>query len=90
MLAVTELGEAMEAYRHLDLPLMLATSNGAALDGNKDGEQIVWLENFGEQLADAVIRVMDLCDALGVDLQSAIFWKMAINEMRPEKHDKKC
>ena len=90
MLAVTELGEAMEAYRHLDLPLMIATANGAELDGNKYGDQIIWLENFGEELGDAVIRIMDLCDALGVDLQSAICWKMAINEMRPEKHGKKC
>lgn len=92
MLVVTELGEAMEAYRHLDVPLIIATDNGHKLDGQKDGEgvQLVWLENFGEELADAAIRILDLCDALDIDLQSAICWKMALNEMRPKKHGKKC
>ena len=36
------------------------------------------------ELADAVIRTIDLCGALGLDLEGAIFEKLAFNKVRPD------
>jgi NTP pyrophosphatase (non-canonical NTP hydrolase) len=66
MLAVSELGEAMEAFRHDDRG------------------------NFAEELADTVIRIMDDCEALGIDLEAEILAKMEKNRQRPHMHGKKC
>ncbi len=41
------------------------------------------------ELADAVIRIADLCGHLGIDLEAAIDLKMAYNETRPFKHGKR-
>lgn len=47
-------------------------------------------EGLVVELADAVIRMMDLCDALGFDLWDAIEKKQAYNETRPRKHGGKA
>lgn len=39
-------------------------------------------EHFGEELADIVLRVADLAEWQGIDLQKKILDKMAINAMR--------
>lgn len=46
-------------------------------------------EGVAVELADAVIRIADLCGHLGIDLNAAIELKMAYNEGRPYKHGKK-
>jgi NTP pyrophosphatase (non-canonical NTP hydrolase) len=46
-------------------------------------------EGFGIELADAVIRIMDLCEALGIDLEGAMLAKHAYNLTRPYKHGKR-
>lgn len=46
-------------------------------------------EGAAVELADAVIRIADLCGHLGIDLETAIAQKMAYNETRPFKHGKK-
>ena len=40
------------------------------------------------ELADAVIRILDLCGYLGIDLGSAILAKANFNATRPYKHGK--
>jgi NTP pyrophosphatase (non-canonical NTP hydrolase) len=80
MLVVTELAEAMEAYRHMkrdadDVPVRVDDK---------------WYENFAEELADAIIRLLDLTGSLCIDIESRIAEKMATNEMRPIKHGKTC
>ena len=45
-------------------------------------------EGFGVELADAVIRIADLCEALGLDLEALIQLKMRYNATRPYKHGK--
>ena len=46
-------------------------------------------EGAAVELADAVIRIADLCGHLGIDLEEVIEIKMAYNEGRPYNHGKK-
>lgn len=46
-------------------------------------------EGYAIELADAVIRIMDTCEWLGVDLENAIRLKMEYNRGRPHMHGKK-
>jgi len=47
-------------------------------------------KNFKEEMADIVIRVMDACEYLNIDLLLEIVCKHAVNKDRPHKHGKKC
>jgi len=69
----SELSEAWEAFR-----------NGASLDFwfVKEGKP----EGFGVELADAVIRILDTCEAYGIDLEKMIELKMKYNKTRPYRH----
>lgn len=70
----SEVSEALEAYRdpgHDPLDYWL--------DGAKP-------EGLGAELADVVIRVMDLCGGFGIDLEKCIAEKHEYNRSRPIKH----
>jgi len=90
MLVVSELGEALEAHR----------SNGRTpmweffyemIDSGKPFEE-AFKENikdtFEDELADAVIRICDMCGYLGIDLEKHIDLKMKYNATRKHKHGK--
>lgn len=73
MLAVGELSEAVEEVR-----------NGHPYDkvyftGQKP-------EGFGIELADAVIRLLDVAEMVGVDMEDAVILKHNYNLTRPYKH----
>lgn len=46
-------------------------------------------EHFGEEIADAMIRLMDIGHSLGYDLEKEITRKMEINRGRPHLHGTK-
>lgn len=46
------------------------------------------LDEFHEELADVVIRLLDLCGEFGIDIESEVLKKMAHNESRPYLHNK--
>ena len=46
------------------------------------------LEGVDIELADAVIRIADLCGYLCIDLEEVVKIKMAYNKTRPRKHGK--
>jgi len=47
--------------------------------------------HMAEELADVVIRVMDMCEAYGINLESEIEKKHKINKGRPYRHgNKRC
>ncbi len=71
----SELSEALEEHRKGD----------GFLSYVKDGKP----EGIAAELADAVIRIADLCGALGIDLEEVIAEKMKYNEGRPYRHGKK-
>jgi len=70
MLAVTELAEAMDAYR----------------DGNPASGKIDGFTAMEEELVDTIIRILDLAGRMGFDLEGALRAKMAYNETRPRRH----
>jgi NTP pyrophosphatase (non-canonical NTP hydrolase) len=90
MLTVTELSEAMEAIRHVPLEVLEALEGGRAGPIDIKVGPVVqgWLANFREELADTVIRILDMTEAYGIDIEAEIARKMDINEGREYKHGK--
>jgi len=68
----SELSEALEGLRH----------------GNPPSEHIPEFSAMEEELADTVIRIMDMGHGFGYDVAGALMAKMAVNEGRPYKHGK--
>ena len=68
----SELSEALEALRK----------------GNPDDEHCPKFSSVEIELADAVIRIMDMCEAYGYRLPEAMLAKMDYNADRPAKHGK--
>lgn len=69
-LVVTEIAEAIEAIRN----------------GNPPDDKIPAFNGAEAECADAVIRLMDLCESLGWDLAGAIVAKAEMNKGRSFKH----
>jgi len=47
-------------------------------------------ENFQEELADAIIRILDLTGGMGIDIEKAVKEKMERNKMRGYRHGGKA
>lgn len=85
MLVVSELAEALEAHR-----------KGRFSDWNKynmgiahgDIFETYIKDTFEDEIADAVIRLLDLSGGLGIDLDLQIDKKLQYNRNRPHKHGK--
>jgi NTP pyrophosphatase (non-canonical NTP hydrolase) len=45
-------------------------------------------EGIGIELADAFIRILDLAESLGIDMEDMVVMKSRYNENRPHKHGK--
>ena len=89
LLAIGELCEAHEELRVGHHPTEIYTKGefgnaaGMARDFNEKPE------GFPIEVADAVIRILDMSDSTGVDVESAVATKTAYNSTRPHKHGKK-
>lgn len=66
----SELSEAIEAMRH----------------GNPPSDHIPEFTGVEEELADVIIRVLDLCQAREYRIEEAIIAKLACNATRGFKH----
>lgn len=86
-------GEPVDPVRRIPEALCLVHSEvSEALEEYRSGRLDPYLgptgkpEGFGVEVADAVIRLLDLCGALGIDLEAEIERKHAYNELRPYRH----
>lgn len=84
----SEVSEALEDYRD---GKMEAKYEGLA-GGQIRGPQAPPFKpvGFPSEMADIVIRVADLCGALGIDLEKAVSEKLTYNSTRPHRHGGKA
>lgn len=90
-----ELHEAGIAHRHMhpDFLKLMQNKNNGTIELNEEDAKIIsdhkdLYDNFREEIADTMIRILDLAGSLDIDLDSEIAKKMETNEGRPEKHGK--
>ncbi len=76
-----------DEQRNIGEALMLVVTELAeAMEGHRHQDDA----NFREELADAFIRLLDLCGGLGIDIEQEIAIKCEKNKKRPYKHGKIC
>lgn len=67
--------------------MLIVSEIAEAMEGHRKGlmdDKLPHRKMIEVELADAVIRICDLCGALGLDLQGAIEEKLAYNKERPD------
>ena len=74
MLCVSELSEALEEHRTGKRP----DETYSLGDGKPEG--------VPTELADCIIRILDICGYYGIDIQTAMERKHAYNKTRPYRH----
>jgi len=77
----SELSEGLEALRNVGADGLLSTE-----PHDTDDVRAKSRANFGEELADAQIRIGDLAGYLRLALGDIQMGKMKVNEGRPHKH----
>lgn len=91
MLVVSELGEAMEAHR-ADKFTAISVSNVTCREDDKEFNEYFKRDikdTFEDELADSIIRLLDLSERLNIDIEAHIEAKMRHNLSRPKLHGKK-
>ena len=92
MLIVSELGEACEALRNNNRqPNTLVKTEGLKIkNANKiSNKDRIWeKDTFEDEVADTFIRLGDMCEALGIDIEWQIQQKFSYNKQRKYKHGK--
>jgi NTP pyrophosphatase (non-canonical NTP hydrolase) len=85
MLCVSELSEALEADRKGRVANLDKFDQGIA---HGDIFETYIKDTFEDELADTVIRILDLCGARGIDLERHINLKLKYNRSRERMHGK--
>lgn len=92
MLVVSELSEALEAdrkrlYNNSDtlLPDRIPSTNNKKF---KDWFEKNIKDTVNDEIADAIIRLLDFCAWQNIDIDRHIKLKLAYNKMREHKHGK--
>lgn len=55
-------------------------------DPTKPSEHTPLISSAAEEMADVIIRLGDMAQEYGIDLQTAVIQKMLYNESRPHRH----
>ena len=90
----SEASEALEAdriekYAEMDETLWNDMNNSPEADYFPHAFKEYCKDTFEDELADIMIRVMDLAHYIGIDLEKHIEAKMKFNSLREHKHGKK-
>lgn len=94
MLVVTELSEAVEVHRREGYVHNLSPEIKEQLDEMNDSEFVehfvlVAKDQFADEMADSIIRILDLCGGLDIDIDWHIRAKIRYNHTRARLHGKK-
>lgn len=93
MLVTSELSEALEAHRKgkfANIEKFDESLISLKKDENAYSEHFkMWMKDtFEDEIADAIIRLLDLSAGLGIDLEKHINAKVRYNKTRPKLHGK--
>lgn len=83
MLVTSELGEAMEAHRKGRF------ANLEAYEEFSENFEDAIKDTFEDEIADSVIRLLDMCGGLGIDIDTHVRLKLEYNKTRERLHGKK-
>ena len=84
MLVTSELAEALEAQREDKFASMEEFDKSHTPESFKAYIK----DSFEDEIADAIIRLLDLCGGLQIDIERHIQLKVAYNETRQRLHGK--
>jgi NTP pyrophosphatase (non-canonical NTP hydrolase) len=90
MLIVSELGEAMEAHRkgrNCEYQIEQTTWDINPTFA-KDLFENYQKDTFEDEIADTMIRLLDMCGGLGIDIEAHIYNKLQYNKTRERLHGK--
>ena len=90
MLVVSELGEALEADRH-GLMADRITFEQELIRGNdfRDSFRNCIKDRYEDEIADAIIRLLDHCGHMNIDIEFHVKHKLMYNATRDRLHGKK-
>lgn len=89
MLITSELAEALEADRKFKSAKLHHFYQALTNDNFIEVFSKHIKDTFEDEIADAVIRLLDLCGGLGIDIETHINLKLQYNQSRGQKHGKK-
>lgn len=67
-----------------ELLMLIVTELGEACEADRKGDT----DGFKQEIADCFIRLGDLCEEYGINIEVEIIKKMEYNKGRPKKHGK--
>lgn len=79
---VTEIKDWRKTYKVPAIVALIHSEASEALEAFRGNDR----DNFKEELADIIIRVLDLSGGLQIDIDRAVAAKLEVNQNRPYRH----
>lgn len=89
MLVTSELGEAMDAHQKGNFADRAAYISEARFDNFKENFELNIKNSFEDEIADSIIRLLDMAGGLGINIDFHVHEKIKYNKIRPRLHGKK-
>lgn len=88
MLITSELSEALESHRKGKFSNWVSYQKDLSDCGEIESFKLHIKDTFEDEIADAIIRLLDLVGRLNIDIEKHINAKVSFNKSRPYKHGK--